>query len=75
MITVPDLSALSDLEQLRAIFSGETGYEGIVKTLDLRAVSAEEGFVVFEGWPTRAVYNQIGHVCASATTTCLAVTR
>jgi uncharacterized protein (TIGR00369 family) len=62
MIPVSDFSALSGLEQLRAIFEGKTGYEGIVKTLDLRAVSAEEGVVVFEGSPTRAVYNPIGTV-------------
>ena len=31
-------------------------------TLDIHPVSAEEGFVVFEGSPTRAVYNPIGSV-------------
>src|SRR3984893_1713954 len=62
MNAVPDLATLSGLEQLRAIFAGVTGYEGIIKTLDLRPVSAEEGFVVFEGSPTRAVYNPIGSV-------------
>jgi hypothetical protein len=30
------------LQQLQAIFAGETGYTGIVKTLDLHLVSAEE---------------------------------
>jgi uncharacterized protein (TIGR00369 family) len=57
-----DMAALSGLEQLRAIFAGRTGYEGIVKTLDLHPVSAEEGFVVFEGAPSRAVYNPLGVV-------------
>jgi uncharacterized protein (TIGR00369 family) len=57
-----DMAALSGLEQLRAIFAGRTGYEGIVKTLDLRPVSAEEGFIVFEGSPTKAVYNPLGVV-------------
>jgi uncharacterized protein (TIGR00369 family) len=33
-----------------------------MKTLDLRPVSAEEGFVVFEGSPTQAVYNPMGSV-------------
>ena len=33
MNAMPDMSALSGLEQLRAIFAGGTGYEGIVKTL------------------------------------------
>jgi acyl-coenzyme A thioesterase PaaI-like protein len=62
MNAVPDLSTLPGLEQLRAIFAGRTGYEGIVKTFDLHPVSAEEGFVVFEGFPTRAVYNPLGSV-------------
>lgn len=62
MTTVSDFSTLPGLEQLRAIFAGKTGYEGIVKTLDLRPISADEGFVVFEGSPTRAVYNPIGSV-------------
>ena len=57
-----DLSTLSGIEQLRAIFAGRTGYEGIVKTFDLHPVSAEEGLVVFEGSPTKAVYNPLGSV-------------
>ena len=55
-------AGLSGRDQIRAIFAGETGYEGIVKTLDLRPVSAEEGFVVFEGSPTQVVYNLMGSV-------------
>jgi uncharacterized protein (TIGR00369 family) len=57
-----DMRTLSGLEQLRAILAGLTGYEGIAKTLNIHPVSAEEGFVVFEGSPTRAVYNPIGSV-------------
>jgi uncharacterized protein (TIGR00369 family) len=57
-----ELSALSGLDQIRAIFAGKPGHEGIVKTLNLHPVSAEEGFVVFEGSPTRAVYNPLGVV-------------
>jgi uncharacterized protein (TIGR00369 family) len=57
-----DFGALPGLEQLRAIIGGRAGYEGIVKTLQLRPVSAEEGFVVFEGSPTQAVYNPLGVV-------------
>jgi uncharacterized protein (TIGR00369 family) len=56
------LSGLSGIEQLRAIFSGRTGYEGIVKTFALNPVSVEEGLVVFEGSPTEAVYNPLGVV-------------
>lgn len=62
MNAVADMRSLSGIEQLRAIFAGRTGYEGIVKTLDIHPVSAEEGFVVFEGSPTQAVYNPIGSV-------------
>ena len=54
--------AMSGLEQLQAIFDGRIVYEGIVQTLGLTPVSAEEGFVVFEGHPTKAVYNPIGSV-------------
>lgn len=56
------LTELSGLDRIRAIFAGETGYEGIVKTLDLHPVFAEEGVVAFEGSPTRAVYNPMGSV-------------
>ena len=62
MNAILDMPALSGLEQLEAIFAGRTGYEGIGKTLDLHAVSVELGFVVFEGSPTKAVYNPIGSV-------------
>ena len=62
MNATTDLSAVSGLEQIRAIFDGKTGYEGIVKTLGIHPVSVEQGFVVFEGSPTRAVYNPIGSV-------------
>jgi uncharacterized protein (TIGR00369 family) len=62
MTAVADLGTLSGLEQLRAIFAGRTGYQGIVQLLRLRPISAEQGFVVFEGEPTQEVYNPIGTV-------------
>jgi len=62
-----ELSALSGLDQIRAIFAGKTGYEGIVKTLNLHPVSAEEGFVVFEGSPTQGVYTTRSVSCMAAT--------
>lgn len=62
MNALAELGDLSGLEQLRAIFSGRTGYDGIAQLLQLRPVSAELGFVVFEGTPTKAVYNPIGTV-------------
>ncbi len=52
----------SGFDQLRAIFSGAAGYEGIVKTLDIRGVEFEPGRVVFEGTPDERVYNPIGSV-------------
>ncbi len=39
------------LERIRALIEGRTDYKGIVHTLGLRGVTAEEGFVVFEGTP------------------------
>ncbi|MGA2710498.1 MAG: PaaI family thioesterase [Steroidobacteraceae bacterium] len=62
MNAMAEMPSLSGIEQLRAIFAGRTAYEGIVKTLDFHPVSAEAGFVVFEGSPTQAVYNPIGSV-------------
>jgi uncharacterized protein (TIGR00369 family) len=60
-----DATALRDLpgiEQLRAVFDGKTAWKGIASTLGFNGVHLEEGFVVFEGNPTRAVYNPIGTV-------------
>ena len=62
MDATTELTGLSGLQQLQAIFAGKTGYAGIVKTLDLHPVSAEEGFVALEGSPTQAVYNPLGSV-------------
>jgi hypothetical protein len=52
MDAISEFTKLSGLQQLQAIFAGKTGYTGIVKTLDLHSVSAEEGCVVFAGSPT-----------------------
>ena len=62
MNALAELSTLSGREQLRAIFAGRTGYDGMVQLLGLRPIVAEEGFVVFEGSPTPSVYNPIGTV-------------
>ncbi|HEX3537520.1 MAG TPA: PaaI family thioesterase [Stellaceae bacterium] len=62
MDTVAQAVPPSGLDQIRAIFAGHTGYEGLVKKLDLHPVSAEEGFIVFEGAPTRSMYNPMGAV-------------
>lgn len=50
------------LERIRALVEGRTDYKGIVHTLGLRGIAAEEGFVVFEGTPSPAVYNPMGAV-------------
>ncbi|MGD0142821.1 MAG: PaaI family thioesterase [Rhizomicrobium sp.] len=55
-----ELATLSGLEQLRAAFGG--AFKGIGKTLNFRAVTLEEGRVVFEGRPDESVYNPIGTV-------------
>jgi uncharacterized protein (TIGR00369 family) len=62
MNAITKFPEMSGLEQLRAIFDGSAGYNGIVHTLKLKPVSAEEGLVVFEGNPDRSVYNPIGTV-------------
>jgi uncharacterized protein (TIGR00369 family) len=60
--TPAELAAMSGLDQLRAIFDGRAGYNGMVQHLGLKPVSAEEGLVIFEGSPTRTFYNPIGSV-------------
>ncbi|HTO42002.1 MAG TPA: PaaI family thioesterase [Rhizomicrobium sp.] len=60
--SIADITGPSGLEQLRAVFSGEIEIGGIAKTVGFHAVALEEGFVAFEGSPTRAVYNPIGTV-------------
>jgi uncharacterized protein (TIGR00369 family) len=50
------------LERIRALVEGRTDYKGIVHTLGLRGIAADEGFVVFEGTPSPAVYNPMGAV-------------
>lgn len=57
-----DFAELSGLEQLKTAFSQKGDFTGIGKTLNFRAVTLEEGFVVFEGHPDKSVYNPIGTV-------------
>ncbi len=52
----------SGLDQIRALKDGATDYRGIAQLLDFKPVEVEEGFVAFEGHPTRSVYNPIGSV-------------
>jgi uncharacterized protein (TIGR00369 family) len=52
----------SAVERTRALIEGRTDYKGIVHTLGLRGISADEGVVVMEGTPSPAVYNPMGAV-------------
>ncbi len=56
------LEGPTGLEQIRSLMDGTSTWRGIAHTLDFKPVVAEEGFVVFEGHPTRAVYNPINSV-------------
>ena len=62
MTDLRSLSHLSGVEQLRLGFQADENAAPIAKTLDYRLTEVEEGRVVFEGTPTRAVYNPIGTV-------------
>lgn len=63
MTSIFDLAAdLPGVEQLRLAFQGEENAAPIARTLDYRLTEVAEGRVVFEGTPTRAVYNPIGTV-------------
>ncbi|KQS55213.1 thioesterase [Brevundimonas sp. Leaf363] len=57
-----DLTLLSGLEQLRAAMRGEAPIAPIGATVGFDLVEVEEGRVVFEGTPTKAVYNPLGTV-------------
>lgn len=61
----------TSVERVRALVEGRTDYKGIVHTLGLRGIAAEEGFVVFEGTPSPAVYNPMGAVHGGYTATLL----
>jgi uncharacterized protein (TIGR00369 family) len=56
------LAEPTGLEMIRALMNGTSNYRGIAHLLEFKPVTAEEGFVVFEGHPTKSVYNPIGTV-------------
>ena len=62
MNALVDHANLAGIEQLRAAFGGAPAEFGIGKTMGFLPVTIEEGLVVFEGSPTKAVYNPIGTV-------------
>ncbi|MBS0471328.1 MAG: PaaI family thioesterase [Proteobacteria bacterium] len=57
-----DVAERTGLDEIRALRDGVSDYRGIAHTLDFKPVEVESGFVVFEGHPTRSVYNPIGSV-------------
>jgi len=62
MTSILSLTHLTGVEQLRLAFKGEENAAPIARTLDYRLTEIEEGRVVFEATPSRAVYNPIGSV-------------
>jgi uncharacterized protein (TIGR00369 family) len=57
-----DVKALSGLEQIGTLRDGTSSWRGIAHLMGFKMIEAEEGFVAFEGHPTRDVYNPIGTV-------------
>ena len=62
MTDLRSLADLSGIEQLRLGFQNDDQAAPIAKTLGFQLVEIEEGRVLFESTPTRAVYNPIGTV-------------
>ena len=58
---LPDLSQMSGIEILRAMVAAQAGAP-IARTLGFTLTEIDDGRVVFEGTPTRSVYNPIGSV-------------
>jgi uncharacterized protein (TIGR00369 family) len=56
------LEARSGLDEIRTLIDGSSDYRGIAQLMGVKPVLAEEGHVVFEGRPTKDVYNPIGTV-------------
>ena len=50
------------LIQMRAVMNGTSDYRGIAHLLKFRPIQVDEGHVVFEGHPSKDVYNPIGTV-------------
>lgn len=56
------ISALSGLERMRRVISGELAAPPIAQLMNIRLVEANEGLAVFEGTPAEYHYNPIGMV-------------
>ena len=59
---LPDLSALSGLEQLRLMLAGGLPPAPIAASMGFVLTETAEGLAVFEGEPTLAFYNPLGGV-------------
>jgi acyl-coenzyme A thioesterase PaaI-like protein len=75
MDAVTEIAAPSGLEQIRSLVDGSSKWRGIAHLMGFKPIIAEEGFVVFEGSPTRDVYNPIGSVHGGYAATLLATRR
>ncbi|MEJ0041758.1 MAG: PaaI family thioesterase [Rhizomicrobium sp.] len=58
----PVLDRSAGIDQIRALMTGASDYRGIAHLMDFKPVEVEEGRVVFEGHPSKDVYNPIGSV-------------
>ncbi|HEV2650768.1 MAG TPA: PaaI family thioesterase [Rhizomicrobium sp.] len=56
------LEARNGLDEIRTLIDGTSDYRGIAQLMGVKPILAEEGHVVFEGNPTKDVYNPIGTV-------------
>mgnify|MGYP002358299221 CR=1 FL=1 len=61
-MSLPDLSTLSGLDQLRLMLDGHIPGAPIAELTGFTMESAENGKVVFVGTPSRATYNPLGTV-------------
>jgi len=50
------------LAQIRALLNGTSDYRGIAHLLKFKPIQVDDGAVVFEGHPSKEVYNPIGTV-------------
>jgi len=57
-----DLASLSGVELLRLAMEGRAPIAPIAQTVGFDLIEVEEGRVVFEALPTKAVYNPLGTV-------------
>ncbi len=58
----PVLDRPAGIDQIRALMTGASDYRGSAHLMDFKPVEVEEGRVVFEGHPSKDVYNPIGSV-------------